>query len=187
MINVSFTDCACVGNAGGGFQVYLGTYNASAKPFSVLLTNMQLNGGGSFGFGFGGIHDGVLGSIVVRDSIVDSSPGSAVLIFRQKGITSSATFKRCKFTGSCGTVPSCSPISLAMTLAPGATKLAPGTAGNVTFEDCILVDAIDRPFLDATPGFADVTATNLVVQNPHGCTSAGLKIPAQCQSGSGFA
>ena len=44
----------------------------------MRLTNMQLNGGGSFGFGFGGIHDGVVGTIVVEDSIVDSSPGSAV-------------------------------------------------------------------------------------------------------------
>ena len=26
MINISFLDCASVGNAGGGFQVYLGTY-----------------------------------------------------------------------------------------------------------------------------------------------------------------
>ena len=33
MVNISFTDCSCVGNAGGGFQIYLGTYNASASPF----------------------------------------------------------------------------------------------------------------------------------------------------------
>jgi hypothetical protein len=59
MVNITFTDCSCVGNAGGGFQIYLGTYNASAEPYSVSLTNMQINGGGAFGFGFGGLSEGV--------------------------------------------------------------------------------------------------------------------------------
>ncbi len=47
-------------------EVYLGTYNSSAAPYSVSLSNMEITAGGYFGFGFGGLSEGVRGSISVQ-------------------------------------------------------------------------------------------------------------------------
>jgi hypothetical protein len=175
IINVTFTDCASVGNAGGGFQIYLGAYNVSARPFSVTLKNVQITGGGQFGFGFGGISQGVRGTITVEDSSVQGVPGSAVEFFRHKGLQSSASFTNCRFLDSCGSKPTCSPIYLQ--LSPGVA-----TGGNVSFADCVVVDDVKRPWLTATPGYTDVTATGMVVQNPNGCTTENLKLPATCKA-----
>eukprot|EP01044_Picomonas_judraskeda_P039225 COSAG03_NODE_18694_length_350_cov_0.784861_1_plen_75_part_01 len=75
MVNISFIDCASTGNAGGGFQIYLGAYSNHAKgtpaPFSVLLKNMQITGGGRYGFGFGKLS--ARGSVTVEDSVVQGS------------------------------------------------------------------------------------------------------------------
>ena len=127
MANISFTDCSCVGNDGGGFQIYLANYNASTPPFSVRLQNMQISGGGGFGFGFGGLTEGVRGTVVVTDSTVQGTRSSAVMIFRHKGLSNSASFERCRFIDSCGSSPSCAPITLRMN--PGVTS----SIGNVSF------------------------------------------------------
>lgn len=174
MTNISFKDCSLPGNAGGGFQIYLGTYNASAKPFSVRLTNMQITGGGSFGFGFGGLAEGVRGAVTVSDSVVQGVPSSPVLIFRRKGLSNSASFQNCRFIDSCGTKPTCAPIALDMN--PGINT----SIGNISFTDCQVEDAVDRPWLRATPGFSAVITTRMRVTNPHGCTTEGLKLPVQC-------
>ena len=49
-----------------GAEIYLGTYNSSAAPYSVNLANMQISAGGQFGFGFGGLSEGVRGVISVQ-------------------------------------------------------------------------------------------------------------------------
>ena len=69
---------------------------------------------------------------------------------------------------------------MAMTTNP----ITPGTMGNVNFTDCVVVDDVDRPWLDATPGFQHVSAKGLMVRNPNGCTTSGLTLPvAQCETG----
>jgi hypothetical protein len=182
MTNVTFKDCSCVGNAGGGFQIYLGAYNASARPFSVGIKNMQITGGGSFGFGFGGISHDVRGGVAVEDSVVQGTPNSPVMIFRHKGRSSSANFTNCRFLDSCGSKPTCAPINL--NLSPGVTS-----GGNISFTNCEVVDSIKRPWLAASPGFTDVTATGMVVKNPNGCTidGNGLKVHATCELDDGVA
>jgi hypothetical protein len=53
--------------------------------------------------------------------------------------------------------------------------------GNVSFTSCEIDDSVARPWLSATPGFTDVSATAMTVRNPHGCTTAGLVVPAKCE------
>jgi hypothetical protein len=45
---------------------------------------MQISGGGQFGFGFGGLAEGVRGAVTVTDSTVEGTPSAPVLIFRHK-------------------------------------------------------------------------------------------------------
>lgn len=59
-------------------------------------------------------HTSVHDTYCVQDSTVQGTPSSAVLLFRQKGLSNSAQFARCRFIDSCGSAPSCSPIALSM-------------------------------------------------------------------------
>ena len=43
-------------------------------------------------------------------------------------------------------------------------------------------DEFARPWLAASPGFEAVTATGMVVRNPHGCTTSGLTLLAKCET-----
>jgi hypothetical protein len=184
MVNISFIDCASTGNAGGGFQIYLGAYSNHAKgtpaPFSVLLKNMQITGGGRYGFGFGKLS--ARGSVTVEDSVVQGSSSSAVSIFHHGGLNSSTTFKNCRFIDTCGRSRA-DPDSYGRACAPIALSLSSdfNSGGNVSFSECEVVDNIKRPWLIASPGFTDVSATGMVVKNPHGCTTENLKVPATCE------
>lgn len=53
--------------------------------------------------------------------------------------------------------------------------------GNVSFTSCEVDDSVARPWLSATAGFTDVSATKMVVRNKYGCTTAGLAVQAQCE------
>ena len=170
MINISFIDCASTSNAGGGFQIYLGAYSHLAEgtpaPFSVRLKNMQIAGGGRYGFGFGKLS--ARGSVTVEDSVVQGSSSSAVSIFRHGGgLNSSTTFKNCRFVDTCGRSRA-DPDSYGRACAPIALSLSSdfSSGGNVSFSDCEVVDDIKRPWLIASPGFTNVSATGMVVKNP---------------------
>ena len=63
---VSAPDCISACCCPAAAEVYLGTYNSSAAPYSVSLSNMQITAGGQFGFGFGGLSEGVRGVISVQ-------------------------------------------------------------------------------------------------------------------------
>lgn len=185
MVNISFIDCASTGNAGGGFQIYLGAYGhlAEGTPavFSVRLKNMQITGGGRYGFGFGKLS--AQGSVTVEDSVVQGSASSAVSIFHHSGLNGSAKFTNCHFVDTCGTSRA-DPDSYGRFCAPIALSLSPGvnSGGNVTFSSCQVEDKTKRPWLIASPGFTDVSATEMVVKNPYGCTTKNLEVPTTCES-----
>lgn len=189
MVNISFIDCTSTRNAGGGFQLYFGAYShaneGTPAPFSVRLKNMQITGGGRYGFGFGGEGNSSHGTVSVEDSVVQGPASSAVSIFRHSG-RSFAKFTNCRFIDSCGTTRA-DPDSYGRSCAPIALSLSRGvtSGGNVSFSNCQVVDSTKRPWLIASPGFAGVTATGMVVKNPHGCTTENLKVPATCELGGG--
>lgn len=184
MVNISFVDCASTSNAGGGFQVYLGAYGQLAEgtlaPFSVRVKNMQITGGGRYGFGFGKLS--AYGSVTVEDSVVQGTASSAVSIFHHSGLKSSTTFKNCRFIDTCGRSRA-DPDSYGRSCAPIALSLSRdvSSGGNVSFNECEIVDSAKRPWLIASPGFTDVSAMGMVVHNPHGCTTQNLKVPATCE------
>jgi hypothetical protein len=186
--NVSFIDCQASNNSGPGFAFYISHFKNTTAPFSMLLSNYTIASGHNFGISIDYIAPGVRGSMMVVNSSVRNTRFSPLAIIDKAAPDSSVTIRGCSFeANSPVTNPEkvwTSPISF---IADQGCHSSLGwrATGGVTFEDVIVHDTRNRPWLysEVEPGLGliNVTGTGLTVSNPNGCTQSGpLKLAAKC-------
>jgi hypothetical protein len=143
LVNCVIRNCVAENNAGGGFFVYLRPLGAQSPNVSVRFEDCVVRGSGAFGLGVGAVKaDGPGGTVEFANVTVEGTDGPGAYIYDKSAERVRVRFVRCIWKNVARKYGH--PIELFLRR-PQLTT----TFGGVDFDDCVIVDDRDRPFLVA--------------------------------------
>lgn len=143
LVDCVIRNCVAENNAGGGFFVYLKALSSESPDISVRFEDCLVRGSGASGLAVGAVKaDGPGGSIEFTNVSVEGTAGPGALVYDKSAERARVRFVRCTWKNVATKQGHPLEISLRR---PQLTT----TFGGVDFDDCVIVDERDRPFLVA--------------------------------------
>jgi len=145
LVNCVLRNCVSENNAGCGYAYYLPNLHADSAPLSLRLENCIARGGNSTDFSLATGNneaDTVGGAIEVVNCRFEKARGAAISISRKPVAGAAVRFKDCVLDSPAQGMPGMPPISI--TGRAGCRR----TVGGVDFGKLLVIDSVERPFLD---------------------------------------
>lgn len=195
LVNCVVRNCIAENNDGTGFTISVTQLGEKARDVSILLENCLVRGGNRYGFNVSGpTRSGPDGSIIFRNCHVENVQKQGVRILDKTSDRLDLRFENCSWknvgaadadTGQYRNVP--------ILFHLRERRFAPNP-GRVIFQDCVVIDDQDRPFIAYGTPVKDPPplrgiSGSLTVHNPHGARAElgseeagqGLRVSGQPQ------